>query len=103
MLLLFASLQASAARGAEIAGVALDDDIAVAGVPLVLNGAGLRTRFMLEVYVIGLYVRARTTSADAVIKTGSIPVAPSSAQPTSISMMYGTGLIRATPALSTSE
>jgi len=66
-LLLFASLQASAARGAEVAGVALDDDVAVAGVPLVLNGAGLRTRFMLEVYVIGLYVRARTTSADAVI------------------------------------
>ena len=37
------------------------------GVPLLLNGAGLRTRFMLEVYVIGLYVRARTTSADAVL------------------------------------
>ena len=65
--LLVASLQIDDARGAEVAGVALDDRIAVAGVPLVLNGAGLRTRFMLEVYVIGLYVRARTTSADAVI------------------------------------
>jgi len=42
-------------------------------VPLVLNGAGLRTRFMLEVYVVGLYVRTRTTRttrttrADAVL------------------------------------
>ena len=42
------------------------------GAPLVLNGAGLRTRFLLEVYVIGLYVRARTTNADAVL--GAKPV-----------------------------
>ena len=65
--LLAAALQVDAARGAEVAGVALDDRIAVAGVPLVLNGAGLRTRFMLEIYVIGLYVRARTSRAESVI------------------------------------
>ena len=47
--------------------MALDDEIVVAGVPLVLNGAGLRTRLMLEVYVAGLYVTERTTNADAVI------------------------------------
>jgi hypothetical protein len=65
--LLVAILSIEAARAAEVAGVALDDRITVAGVPLVLNGAGLRTRFMLEVYVVGLYVRTRTTRADAVL------------------------------------
>ena len=65
--LLGVSLSIAAARGAEVAGVALDDRVTVTGAPLVLNGAGLRTRFLLEVYVIGLYVRARTTSADAVL------------------------------------
>jgi hypothetical protein len=64
---LVASLLFSAARAAEVAGAKLDDEIVVAGVPLVLNGAGLRTRLMLKVYVAGLYVTERTTSADAVI------------------------------------
>lgn len=65
--LLVAALATDPARGAEVAGVALDDRIDVAGAPLVLNGAGLRTRFLLEVYVIGLYVRTRTSSAEAVL------------------------------------
>jgi hypothetical protein len=65
--LLVVSLSIALARGAEVAGVALDDRVTVTGAPLVLNGAGLRTRFLLEVYVIGLYVRARTTNADAVL------------------------------------
>ena len=32
-----------------------------------LNGAGLRTKLMLKIYVVGLYLPAKTTSADAVI------------------------------------
>jgi len=46
-------------------GVAIDDLIAVEGISLLLNGAGLRTRFMLEEYVVGLYVRARTARLGA--------------------------------------
>ncbi len=64
---LVSSLWIGEARAAEVAGVALDDEVVVAGVPLVLNGAGLRTRLMLKVYVAGLYVTERTTNADAVI------------------------------------
>ena len=55
------------ARAAEVAGIKLDDSTNVAGTPLVLNGAGLRTKLMLKIYVVGLYLPAKTSSADAVI------------------------------------
>lgn len=54
-------------RGAEVSGVKLEDTATVAGAPLVLNGAGLRTKLMLKIYVVGLYLSTKTTSADAVI------------------------------------
>jgi hypothetical protein len=54
-------------RAAEVSGVKLADQATVAGAPLVLNGAGLRTKLMLKIYVVGLYVPAKTKSADAVI------------------------------------
>ena len=56
-------------RAMEVAGVQLEDSTTVAGTPLVLNGAGLRTKLMLKIYVVGLYVPAKTTSADAVINS----------------------------------
>jgi len=54
-------------RAAEVAGVKLGDTVTVAGTPLVLNGAGLRTKLMLKIYVVALYVPGKTTSAEAVI------------------------------------
>ena len=63
------ALVASSGWALEVAGVKLDDKVDVAGVPLVLNGAGLRTKVMLKIYVVGLYLPARTTSADAVINS----------------------------------
>jgi len=54
-------------QAAEVSGIKLDDKATVAGTPLVLNGAGLRTKLMLKIYVVGLYLPAKTTSADAVI------------------------------------
>jgi chalcone isomerase-like protein len=53
----------------EVSGVQIADKVDVGGVPLVLNGAGLRTKLMLKIYVIGLYLPAKTTSADAVINS----------------------------------
>ena len=41
--------------------------IAPEGVELVLNGAGLRSRFRFEIYVIGLYLPARRQSDAAVL------------------------------------
>jgi long-chain acyl-CoA synthetase len=66
---LAAVMAVAESRGAEVSGVKLDDTMNVGGVPLVLNGAGLRTKVMLKIYVVGLYLPTRTTSADAVINS----------------------------------
>jgi len=63
MALCIASLPALAA---EVAGVKLDDKISLGGQDIVLNGAGIRTKFMVKVYVGSLYVPAKATSAAAV-------------------------------------
>jgi hypothetical protein len=52
------------AFGAEVAGVKLEDKIS----DLVLNGAGLRTKVIFNVYVIGLYLPAKKTDAAAVLQ-----------------------------------
>lgn len=55
------------ARSAEIAGVRLEDTVTVAGQRLQLNGIGLRSRFVFDVYVAGLYLPERTQSADSAL------------------------------------
>lgn len=55
-------------RAAEVAGVRVASVVRVGGVDLALNGAGLRQRFMTDVYVIGLYFAERTSSAEAAIE-----------------------------------
>ena len=64
-LLMFLSFGAAAA---EVSGVTLDDKTQVEGRDLVLNGAGLRKRFVFRVYVVGLYLAQKT--ADAVNVAG---------------------------------
>jgi hypothetical protein len=69
---------APSAFAAEIEGVTLDDRIALgAGGPeLVLNGAGLRTRFFFDVYVAGLYLaEKRSSAAEAIALPGAKRVA----------------------------
>lgn len=58
-----------AAPAAELEGVKLPDKVRVAegGPDLVLNGAGLRTRFMFRVYVGALYVQKKTSAANVLI------------------------------------
>jgi hypothetical protein len=67
LLLLCAALPA---WGGEVAGVKLDDKAQVAGTGLELNGAGLRKRFIFEVYAIGLYLPKKTSSA---LEAASMP------------------------------
>lgn len=66
-LLAAALLTTQPALAAELAGTHIDDRASVAGNELVLNGAGLRTRFMLKVYTIGLYLPKRSESAVSAI------------------------------------
>ncbi|TFW27193.1 chalcone isomerase family protein [Duganella callida] len=62
---LFASLPAFAAI--DVAGVKFDDTTTVAGQPLKLNGAGLRTKFVFKVYAAGLYLTEKKTSVAEVL------------------------------------
>jgi chalcone isomerase-like protein len=66
-LLFLASIQTLYA--ASLAGANLPETAEVGGKPLVLNGLGLRTEFMVKVYVTGLYLEQKSSDADAIIKS----------------------------------
>jgi hypothetical protein len=55
-------------QAASVAGVNLPDTTTVADKSLVLNGLGLRTEFMVKVYVGGLYLEHKSTDAGGIIK-----------------------------------
>ena len=67
--ILIGALLASAALAAEVAGVKLDDKVRIApnAPELVLNGAGIRTRFFVKVYVGALYLPEKKSSATEVL------------------------------------
>lgn len=58
-------------RAATLAGVTLPDSTQVAGKTLVLNGAGLRTKFVVKVYVAGLYLEQKSSDPNAILKSDS--------------------------------
>ena len=51
-----------------LAGVTLPDTVQAGGKTLVLNGLGLRKKFVVKVYVAGLYLEKKSSDADAIIK-----------------------------------
>ena len=55
------------ASALEVAGVKPADSVTIGNRVLVLNGAGLRTRFFFKVYVAALYLPARQTGANMII------------------------------------
>ena len=61
---------AAGALALEVAGVKVDDKATVAGQELVLNGAGVRTKVFIKVYVGSLYVPAKATDLSAVLAKG---------------------------------
>ena len=48
-------------------GVTLPDSATVGGEPLVLKGMGLREKYLIDVYVAGMYLPAKTTDANKAI------------------------------------
>jgi long-chain acyl-CoA synthetase len=64
------ALCTSVAMAAEVGGVKLDDKANVGGQELVLNGAGVRTRLILKIYVGSLYVPAKTNTLAGVLAKG---------------------------------
>ena len=54
-------------RRVEVAGVTVAPDATLGGKALVLNGAGLRKRFLFKVYVGALYVESRSSDPGALV------------------------------------
>ena len=66
---------AGLASAVEVAGVNVPDSATVAGQTLVLNGAGLRKKFVFKVYVGALYLPSKTSSDSAALaQTGAAKV-----------------------------
>lgn len=60
-------------HAAEVAGVKFEEQVRIADTRLALTGAGLRQRFIFDVYAIGLYVR--DAKADLIMQPGAKRVA----------------------------
>lgn len=58
---------AGAQNAVELAGVRYPPTAQVAGANLMLNGAGIRWRFVVRVYTAGLYLSTKASSVDAVL------------------------------------
>ena len=71
-LLLLLALAPRPVAARAVAGVDLPDSAVVEGKTLVLNGAGLRTRFFFKVYVIGLYLERPATDAAQILGSDAI-------------------------------
>lgn len=57
--------QPAAAQTTDVAGVAFDNKLSLGGAPLLLNGAGVRYKFVVKVYAAGLYVAPKVTTTEA--------------------------------------
>ena len=64
---LLISLFVSNSFGETLSKVTLADQIEVDGTKLVLNGMGLRKKVVIKVYVAGLYLPAKESSADEIL------------------------------------
>ena len=51
----------------EIGGITMPDTMKAGSIDLTLNGAGIRTKFFLKLYVGGLYLQNKTTDASKVL------------------------------------
>jgi len=64
--LIAALLVTTGLRAAEVAGVKVDDRISIGNSELVLNGAGVRRKLFIKIYVGALYVGQKATTPAAI-------------------------------------
>lgn len=67
--LVLSALFAAPSFAKEVAGVQIDDSISAAGKQLSLNGAGIRTKWFMDIYVGGLYLPANNADAAKIIES----------------------------------
>lgn len=65
--LLAALLAAPGLHAAEVAGIKVEDSLLVGSSELLLNGAGLRSKLFIKVYVGALYVSQKSTTPTALL------------------------------------
>jgi hypothetical protein len=66
-ILAFALIQGASAA-TEVSGVKFEDTVKVGGKDLKLNGAGMRTKFIIKVYAAGLYLPEKNRSVPEILK-----------------------------------
>lgn len=67
-ILVFVIASACDLRASTLADVTLPDTVQVGGRTLVLNGLGLRKKFVVKVYVAGLYLEKKSSDPSAILK-----------------------------------
>lgn len=67
LLFVFLLCVTSQAHALQIAGVKLEEELQLDKHRLVLNGAGIRSKFVVDVYVVGLYLGKKVHTAEAVL------------------------------------
>ncbi len=70
--MLAALVVAPALYAASLAGVTMPDEVTVAGKTLKLNGMGLRKKFIIKVYVAGLYVEQTSHDATEIVDADEV-------------------------------
>ena len=68
MLFLFLSTSASAV---DLGGITMPDELQAGDQSLSLNGAGIRSKFVFDLYVVGLYLDEKSSDAQAIIESTS--------------------------------
>ncbi len=58
----------TAAAAVDVAGVKYEEKLTVGGKELLLNGAGVRTKFIVKVYAAGLYLQSKEHTTEGVMK-----------------------------------
>ena len=74
LLLATSMLLSSSLQAKEVSGVQLDDSITLEDQALVLNGAGVRSKFFIDLYVGSLYVPSQLDNAQAALDAPSVAV-----------------------------
>lgn len=65
---IFAMVSGQSFAAVDVAGVKYEESVSLGGKQLVLNGAGVRNKFVVKVYAAGLYLQDPQSTVDGVMK-----------------------------------
>jgi hypothetical protein len=66
------SLLIAPTQAKQVGGVEMADKKSIKGADLTLNGAGVRSKYFMDVYVAGLYLPERSKQPDSIVKANEI-------------------------------